>query len=127
MVRIYGEKVKGRQPRENAEMITFFNELRTLYPELARLATHIKNEGKRNIHQANKDKAEGLVKGFADIVIVGSPAFVCEMKSKSKTSKISPEQCEFLIAADKNGAFTCIAYGYKAALEAVKEWKNAQA
>ena len=125
MIRTYGKQEKGKQPRENAEMITFFNELRSKHPDLAPLATHIKNEGKRTIQQIEKDKAEGLVKGFADIVIIGCPGFVCEMKSKSKTSKTSKEQKEFLDAADKNGAFACIAYGYKAAMQAVEDWHNA--
>lgn len=125
MYKIYGEKQKGKQPSENAEMITFFNELRSKYPEIAMLATHIRNEGKRTIHQVNKEKAEGMVKGFADIVIIGSPSFVCEMKSKSKSSKISKEQEEFLNKCVENGAFACVAYGYESAIEAVGDWIDA--
>ena len=125
MIRIYGQQEKGKHPRENAEMITFFNELRDKFPELSILATHIKNEGKRTAQQIEKDKAEGLVTGFPDIVILGAPAFVCEMKSKRKGSKASEDQLDVLEAADKNGAFACIAYGYKAALEAVEEWQSA--
>ena len=124
MYKIFGEKEKGKQPSENAEMITFFNVLREDYPDLAVIATHIKNEGKRNINQIGKDKAEGLVTGFPDIVILGNPAFCCEMKSKGK-SKISEDQEKALNAAAKNGAFACVAYGYKSAIDAVDEWLNA--
>ena len=126
MYKVYGKKEKGKQPSENAEMITFFNVLREDYPDLAVIATHIKNEGKRNINQIGKDKAEGLVTGFPDIVILGNPAFCCEMKSKGK-SKISEDQEKVLNAATKNGAFACVAYGYEAAIDAVIEWLNAQA
>ena len=125
MYKIFGEKEKGKQPSENAEMITFFNVLREDYPELAVIATHIKNEGKRNINQIGKDKAEGLVTGFPDIVILGNPAFCCEMKAKSQSSKISDAQKKVLNAASKNGAFACVAYGYKAAIDAVEVWLNA--
>lgn len=124
--KIYGEKQKGKQPPESAEMVTFFNELRTRYPEIAKLATHIKNEGKRTMAQAQRDKAEGLVTGFPDVVIVGAPAFVCEMKSKAKTARISPEQKDILELMTSRGAFACVAYGWEAAMEAVEDWLNAQ-
>lgn len=126
MYKIYGKQEKGKQPSEADEMITFFNQLRKRKPELAKLATHIRNEGERNINQTNRQKAEGMVKGFADIVIVGNPAFVCEMKSKSKSSKPSKEQIEFLNNAHDNGAFSCLAYGWEAAVEAVEDWINAR-
>lgn len=124
--KIYGEKEKGKQPKESAEMITFFNELRARHPEIAMMATHVKNEGKRNMAQAQRDKAEGMIKGFPDVVIVGAPTFVCEMKSKSKTSRISPEQKEILNAMSERGVFACVAYGWKAAIQAVEDWINAQ-
>lgn len=124
--KVYGEKQKGKQPPESAEMVTFFNELRARYPEIARLATHIKNEGKRTMAQAQRDKAEGLVTGFPDVVIVGAPAFVCEMKSKSKTSRVSPEQKEILNAMSERGVFACVAYGWEAAMQAVEDWLDAQ-
>lgn len=122
MYKIFGKQEKGKQPKESAEMITFFNVLRDDYPELAIIATHIKNEGIRNTNEITKDKAEGLVCGFPDIVILGNPAFCCEMKSKSKSSKVSKTQKEVLNAAVKNGSFACVAYGYEAAIDAVIEW-----
>jgi hypothetical protein len=124
--KIYGQQEKGKQPRENAEMITFFNVLRSDFPHLAKLATHIRNEGERNINQARQQKSEGMVKGFSDIVIIGNPAFVCELKSKSKSSKLSQEQVDFLTDATDNGAFACVAYGFESAIEAVKEWDHAR-
>jgi hypothetical protein len=126
MIKTYGEKLPGKQPKEGDEMITFFNILRKEYPEVAKLATHVRNEGNRTHSQTNRQKAEGMNKGFSDVIIAGCPTFLCEMKSKSKTSRISKEQVEFLEAADEAGCFACIAYGYEAALEALKDWMNAQ-
>lgn len=126
MIKIYGEKQKGKQPSESAEMITFFSEFRKRYPHMAKMAIHIRNEGKRTVNQTARHKAEGMVKGASDIIIIGAQAFCCEMKSKSATAKVSKEQIEWLEQADDNGAFACIAYGFEAALEAVEEWLYAQ-
>ena len=49
--------------------------------------------------------------------------FVCEMKRQDHTkSRWQDGQLEFLEASQKQGAFTCVALGYVAALEAVKDW-----
>ena len=122
MIRYYGEQLKGKQASESAEMVTFFNQLKKLYPEAAEAATHIRNEGKRTHAQTQRQKAEGMVTGASDIFIHGSPSFACEMKSISKTSKISDKQIAFLDAVDDLGGFAFVAYGYKAALLAVEEW-----
>lgn len=121
-MRTYGEPLKGKHPSESAEMITFFNQLKKIHPDVARVATHIRNEGNRTHAQTQKQKAEGMIKGASDIFIHGCPSFACEMKSLNKSSKVSKEQLLFLKAVDEQGGFACIAYGYKAALEAVKEW-----
>lgn len=126
MIKVYGEQEKGKHPTETAEMVTFFNQIRLHHPKLAKIALHIRNEGKRTFDQARRHKAEGMVTGASDINIPGNPSFICEMKSRSKTSRVSPEQYEYLEAAQENGAFCCIAYGCKAALEAVMEWQDAQ-
>ena len=126
MIRYYGDKLKGKQATESAEMITFFNQLKKNHPDAAKVATHIRNEGRRSHAQTQKQKAEGMVVGASDIFIHGCPSFACEMKSKSKTSKISEQQIEFLTAVDSSGGFACVAYGYEAALVAVKDWQNEQ-
>lgn len=64
----------------------------------------------------------GFVKGAPDIIIAGHPMFLCEMKSKSKSSRIAKEQTEFLERADKKGCFCCVAYGWKSAMQAVEDW-----
>ena len=111
-------------PTETAEQITFFNWLRREYPDsYGLIAIHIRNEGKRTIHQTIREKAEGMVSGAADIVIPGCPAFVCELKRQDHTqSHWEDGQQEYLKAAQNAGAFVCVALGYKAAIEAFNVW-----
>lgn len=128
-IKVYGDlSFRDKKcPTEDAEQITFFNQLKKLYPEWAELATHIKNEGKRNIRQVSKDKANGLNQGFADVIIIGSPVLYMEIKRQDHTlSSWQPTQEEKLIRANEIGAFSCVSLGHKAALEAVKDWIDAQ-
>lgn len=121
---VYGDqKFRGKCPTETAEQVTFFNKLRREYPHLAACAVHIRNEGKRNANQVAKEKAEGMLKGAADIFIAGCPAFICELKKQDHTKcHWEGGQQEFLEAAQLNGAFTCVALGYDAAFEALEDW-----
>lgn len=121
---VYGDQsYRGPCPTENAEQITFFNVLRRDYPQLGKIALHIKNEGKRNIHQAIRDKAEGMVTGASDIVIPGKPSFVCELKRLDHTKSVwQPGQQDYLEECQIRGSFVCVALGHKAALSAVDFW-----
>ena len=119
---------RGDCPREDAELMTFFNELKRLYPHLSAIAIHPDNEGLiigsgHNVHI--KQKAKGAIKkGAADIIIVGNPTFVCEMKRQDHTkSRWQDGQLAFLEASKKQGAFVCVALGYVAALQALKDWQ----
>lgn len=64
----------------------------------------------------------GMVKGASDIIIAGCPSLLIEMKSKNKSSKVSPDQVEYLLNAQALGSAVCIAYGWEAALQAVGDW-----
>ena len=127
-LKTYGDtSYRGDCALEDAELMTFFNELKRLYPHLSAIAIHPDNEGLiigtgHNVHI--KQKAKGAIKkGASDIIIVGNPTFVCEMKRQDHTkSQWQDGQLEFLEASKKNGAFVCIALGYVAALLAVEEW-----
>ncbi|HNE91926.1 MAG TPA: hypothetical protein PLV16_08770 [Agitococcus sp.] len=127
-IQVFGDVCfMGDCPTEDAELITFFNELAKLYPSLAKVAIHPDNEGlvlgSGHLHHA-RQKAKGAIKkGAADIIICGNPTFVCEMKRQDHTkSRWQDGQLEFLEYGLKNGAFVCIALGYESALEAVKDW-----
>ena len=121
-IAVFGDKdYRGDCPLEDADLITFFNQLRKKYPHMADVALHIKNEGKRNVSQVQRDRAKGaLNSGASDIVIAGAPSFVCELKRKDHTkSTITAEQVTFLNNAKERGAFVCIALGWEAAMIAV--------
>ena len=121
-IRIYGQKIKGCKIPESAHSITFFNTLRTKYPEYAGACFHVRNEGKRTPQQIEREKAEGFLTGVSDIILPGSPSFVCELKSQSTTAKTSNEQIKFLLAAQSHGAFVCVALGHEAAMNAFCDW-----
>ena len=66
-----------------------------------------------------------MTEGASDVIIPGCPAFVCELKRQDHTkSKWQKGQLDYLENCQKNGAFVCVAFGYKAALEAIEEWKK---
>lgn len=128
-LKVYGDvSFRGNCPKEEIEQITFFNQLKKLHPEIAELATHVKNEGKKSWGQIAKDKAGGLNQGFSDIIIAGAPTCLIEMKRQDHTkSHWQDNQQEKILLAQDAGAFSCVALGYKAALEAVEDWKKCTA
>lgn len=118
----------GACPQESAEQITFFNRLRTEYPDTyGKIAVHPRNEQQLRGGQFRalaRQKAEGQTKGASDIIIPGSPAFVCELKRRDHTkSRWQDGQIEYLEAAQKCGAFVCVALGADAAWQAFNEWR----
>ena len=109
-------------PPESSEQITIFNWLRK---NGYTTAIHPRNEGKRSFGQVSRQKAEGMTPGASDIVIPGSPSFVCELKRKDHTlCKWQDNQLEYLEQCQRDGCFVCIALGYEAVIEAIKQWKN---
>lgn len=111
-----------KAPSESIEQITFFNQLRKHYPELSKIAIHIKNEGKKSIGEAMKDKAEGLVSGAPDIMIPGSPTLMIEMKKQSKSARVSQNQKDYMNNAVANGAMCFVCYGWEMAWVALEKW-----
>tara|TARA_R110000868_G_scaffold82206_1_gene232214 strand:- start:597 stop:833 length:237 start_codon:yes stop_codon:yes gene_type:complete len=73
--------------------------------------------------QAARHKAEGMTPGAADVIIPGSPAFVCEIKRRDHTkSRWQDGQVEYLEACAKAGAFVCVALGGDAAGNAFEDY-----
>lgn len=122
-IKVFGDTTyRDKQcPKEDAELITFFNELRRRSPTLSAIALHIKNEGKRTAEQAARERAKGALKtGATDIVLMG---FICELKRVDHTlSRLEQPQARYLTAAQECGGFACIALGYMAAFEALEAW-----
>jgi len=131
-IKIYGDQSYRNKkcPHEANEQVTFINRVRAAYPETyGKILLHPKNEGQKKDGQfasINKDKAMGhLTKGASDIIIPGSPAFVCELKRRDITLReVTDEQIEYLTAAQNVGAFACVALGADAATEAFNDWLN---
>lgn len=124
---LYGDpSYRGACPKESVEQITFFNHLRMQYPKTYGLiALHPRNEGERHHAQTIRQKAEGLTPGASDIIIPGSPSFVCEIKRRDHTkSQWQDGQIAYLEACQAAGAFVCIALGYGAAWAAFEDWRN---
>ncbi len=128
-ITVYGDtSYRGDCPQESAEQITFFADLRRQYPDTyGRAALHPRNEGKRHYSQTARQKAEGMAAGASDVIIPGSPAFVCEIKRRDHTkSKWQDGQQEYLAASMEIGAFACVALGWEAAMQAFEEWRQSQ-
>lgn len=124
-LKVFGDtSFRGACPKEDAELATFFNQLRKMHPnDIGVIALHPKNEGKRTSNQISSDRMKGLAKGASDIIIVGNPSLVIEMKRRDHTkSSWEVGQKEFLEAAYNNGSFVCVCLGYVAALEALDYW-----
>lgn len=125
---VFGNKqFRGDCPVESMEQVTFFNKLRTEYPDTwGAIALHPRNEQKLRGGQHRaliRQKAEGMTPGASDVIIPGRVSFVCEIKRQDHTkSKWQPNQIEYLIAAQNAGAFACVALGWEGAWEAFGEW-----
>ncbi len=125
-IRVFGDlDYRNKKcPTETAEQITFFNWLRREYPDsYGMVAVHIRNEGKRTVQQAIREKAEGMVSGAVDIFIPGKSSFLCELKRLDHTlCKWQDGQIEYMQTAQQLGSFVCVALGHKAAIEAFNVW-----
>lgn len=111
---------RGKCPLESVEQISIVNMIRREHPDTwGKIATHIRNEGKRTHQQSIRQKAEGLTKGASDLFIPGSPSLLIEIKRQNHTlSSWQDGQIEYLEAAQNAGAFVCVALGAKAAWQA---------
>ena len=121
---VYGDPDwRGKCPLEAAEAVSFFCQLRSEFPELAKVATHIRNEGKRTKRQGYQHQQEGMNTGASDVIIPVCPPIVMEMKRRDHTlSSISKEQVDYLVAAADLGAFTGVALGAAGAMVMVRTW-----
>lgn len=124
-IKVYGnlDYRNKKCPTEMSEQITFVNQVRKIEPDT--LLFHVKNEGKRTLQQAQLDKANGMQNGTSDIIIPGNPAFVCELKREDHTlCHWQDGQQEYLLKAQEEGCFACVAFGWRAAMQAFHDWRK---
>ena len=114
---------RGDCPSETAEQISYFSELRSEHPDVADIACHIRNEGRRSTVEGYRHRMEGMNTGASDIFIPGNPSLLIELKKQDHTkSQISGAQIRYLSTAQQFGSMVCVALGSKAAMEATREW-----
>ena len=114
---------RGKCPLETPEQVPFLAMLRAEFPELADIAVHIRNEGKRSKRQGYQQKQEGLNTGASDIVIPCNPPILIEIKRRDHTqSKTNQKQIDYLNNSYNQGALVCFALGAVGAMEAVRAW-----
>lgn len=124
----YGDQsFRGKCPLEGVEQMSLVNQIRRVYPDtFGKIVYHPRNEGLVSNGQFSsvaKHKAEGMTKGAPDCVVPGNPAFLCEIKRQNHTlSHWQDGQIEYLTAAQKLGAFVCVALGAKAAWQAFNHY-----
>lgn len=117
---------RGDCPGETAEQIAYFSMLRGEMPEVAEIACHIRNEGKRTQFEGRNQRMEGMNTGASDIFIPGNPSLLIELKRKDHIkSQISGDQIRYLAHAQQFGSVVCVALGCGAAMEATREWRKA--
>lgn len=123
-LKTYGDPAyRGDCPKEDAELITAVNWMRREHPDLAAVMVHIENEGKRTMAQAAMAKAKGLNTGAVDLVLLCSPPLCLELKRRDHTaSSWGKGQQEFMLAAQKQGAFVGLCLGAEGVKDAVKEY-----
>ena len=123
---VFGDTAfRGDCPKETPEQISFLCLLKAEFPELAEIAVHIRNEGKRTKRQGAQQKMEGMNTGASDIMIPCLPPMLIELKRRDHTKSSSSEkQLKYLVDSEAQGAFSCYALGAIGAMEAVKQWHS---
>ena len=118
-------KYRGDCPKEAAEQVSFLSLLKSEFPALAKIAVHIRNEGKRTKRQGAQHKLEGMKPVGSDQVIPCYPPSLIERKRRDHTkSSTSQKQLDYLVNSQEQGAFACYALGAVGAIEAVRAWKG---
>lgn len=119
---------RGKCPREAEDQMSFFSWLEHELPEYARLTIHPKVEGRRTPAQATIDRKMGsMKKGVVDVIAIGSPMLVMEIKRKNESlSEWKDGQLRFLEESKKAGAVVAVVFGLEAAKEAYLDWVSLQ-
>ncbi len=127
-IKVFGDTgFRGKCPLEVAEQVSFLALLGLKYPDLAAIAVHIRNEGKRTARQGFNQKQEGMNTGASDIVIPCNPPILIELKRRDHTlCSVSAKQIDYLSKSQEQGAFACLALGAAGAMEAVEQWHTSK-
>lgn len=118
---------RGNCPSEDAEQITFFNELKRRWPDtLGKVAFHPHNEGNATSSEdayrlVFKKKVMGMATGASDIIIPGINC-VIELKRRDHTkSKWQKGQEEYLKICKALGASVYVSLGWEPAIKMLED------
>lgn len=118
------ERLIPTESEEQQALFDFCNVEMRKYPELSMLV-HIPNEGLRTQASGGRLKKEGLRKGFPDIMLC-SPhcgyAGLCIELKRTKGSKISDEQKEWIVKLNKHRYAAVFCYGWEEAWHVIKAY-----
>lgn len=112
---------KPKEQRESAIQQALFKYFQLSYPSYKKLFIKVSNEGKRTPKNGARMKAEGLQRGFPDVVLFiprthkGKLYYGFCLELKAEEGKISEEQKEYLHLLGQQGYATGLAYGLEAA------------
>lgn len=106
-----------RAIREHTEQVMFVQWFRIQYPRLARRLFAVPNGEKRSISVAIRLKAEGVVAGVADMILLhpvdGYHGLCLEFKKSDETwSAVSRDQLEFMADSEAAGYAASVAFGF---------------
>lgn len=120
---LYRPKVNPSKCRpETPEHIDFVAWLRFNYPD--EVFYHIPNEGEQSPQYRQQLYKMGLLKGASDLVFIGRPGAVIEMKQCKWSAKPSKEQVDFLVSSAGAGMFSAVCNGAEAAKTAFMDYKS---
>ncbi len=128
MIKIYDSGFRGDCPIEDVEQINCTSWFDYQYPQYSRLYWHTVNESNMPVQGRVKAKRKGLRAGVSDIMIMVKKGkysgLVVELKRKSKTksTKVSVDQDEFLFEMDEQGFYCAVCYGFEQFEICVKEY-----
>lgn len=113
--------------KEWLEGVDFYQHAIKEFPEVEPLFSHIANESNSAPQYRKKLKQQGLSSGVSDYLLLAPkgehPYMALELKKANRSkSQISATQKQFLKSAEEAGAFAVVAYGWMAALEALRDY-----
>jgi hypothetical protein len=121
---------KVKSPKENPEQVNLNSHCSSRWPDLSKMMWHVVNESgsSGDSRYGGELKKRGRKKGVPDWHVMvpsnGYHGLYIELKRSRKkdATPISKDQREFLLLAESLGYQCIVAYGYKAALQAIEDY-----
>ncbi len=83
---------------------------------------HTPNGGSRNVIEAAKLKAMGVMAGFPDVMIWHAGSLYGLELKREKGGRVSAKQAECMAALTREGALCAVAHGVDHAIEILEGW-----